>query len=150
MQAQMLAPAAVLVAWSVFMLLWMAAIRFGAFKKVGVDLGNAPPGGRYQDTESDMPEKANWLSHNYTHLMEQPTIFYPAVIVLAMMGASAGDILAAWIYVGLRIAHSLWQALVNKVSVRFLLFLLSTFALIYLAVRAVIATLFADPSVVSA
>ena len=33
---------------------------------------------------------------------------------------------AAWIYVALRIVHSIWQATVNVVSVRFLLFLLST------------------------
>ncbi len=32
--------------------------------------------------------------------MEQPTIFYPAVIILAMMGADGIDVLLAWIYVG--------------------------------------------------
>jgi hypothetical protein len=46
--------------------------------------------------------------------------------------------------------HSLWQNLVNTIPVRFGLFLLSTTALIVLAVRAVMATLLADPSVVAA
>ncbi len=77
--------------------------------------------------------------------MEQPTIFYPTVIIIAMMGAAAGDVLAAWIYVGLRIVHSLWQALVNVVAIRFMLFIASTLALAYLAYRAVALTLFADP-----
>ncbi len=34
MQAQMLAPAAVLVVWSLIMLFWIAATRFPAMKKL--------------------------------------------------------------------------------------------------------------------
>lgn len=147
MQAQMLAPAAVLVAWSLIMLLWMAATRFPAMAKSGMDLKNAEPGGRGQDLEEVIPAKVNWKSHNYTHLMEQPTIFYATVVILALTGAAAIDVLLAWIYVGLRIVHSLWQATVNVVSIRFLLFVLSTVSLTVLAIRAVMATLFVDPGV---
>ncbi|MEP3050147.1 MAG: MAPEG family protein [Erythrobacter sp.] len=150
MQAQMLAPAAVLVLWSLIMLLWVVVTRFPAFKKAGVDLGTAEPGGRYQDNEAAMPASVNWKSHNFTHLMEQPTIFYPTVIILAIMGSGAIDVLAAWIYVGLRIAHSLWQSIINTIPMRFMLYLLSTIALLTLAVRAVMATLLFDPSVVPA
>ena len=146
MQAQMLAPAAVLVLWSLVMLFWMAGTRLPAIKKAsGGGLGQAKPGGRGQDLEGVVPDKVNWKAHNYAHLMEQPTVFYPTVIILAIMGASAIDVVAAWIYVALRIVHSIWQATVNVVSTRFLLFLLSTIALVYLAVRAVMATLFFDP-----
>ena len=49
MQAQMLAPAAVLVAWSLVMLMWMAFTRLPAMKKAGSGLGEAKPGGRGQD-----------------------------------------------------------------------------------------------------
>jgi len=48
--------------------------------------------------------------------------------------------------VGFRILHSLWQILVNTIPVRFALFLAATLALIVLAVRAVMATAFADPA----
>lgn len=147
MQAQMLAPAAVLIVWSIIMLMWTAGTRFPAMAKSGMDLKNAKLGGRGQDLEGAIPDKVNWKSHNYSHLMEQPTIFYPTVIILAMMGAGAIDVLLAWIYVGLRIVHSLWQALVNVVAIRFLLFILSTLALTALAVRAVSVTLLADPGV---
>lgn len=145
MIAQMLAPAAVLIVWSIIMLMWTAGTRFPAMAKSGMDLKQAKPGGRGQDLEGVIPDKVNWKSHNYAHLMEQPTIFYPAVIILAMMGAGATDVLLAWVYVGLRIVHSLWQALVNIVAIRFLLFILSTLALTALAVRAVSVTLLADP-----
>lgn len=149
MQAQMLAPAAVLVLWSLVMLMWTAQARFGAMAGSGIDLKEAKPGGRGQDLEGVLPDKANWKSHNYTHLMEQPTIFYPTVVILAVMGAGAIDVALAWAYVAVRIVHSLYQSTVNKVPVRFSLFLISTICLIVLAVRAVIATLFHDPSVVA-
>ena len=44
--------------------------------------------------------------------------------------------LLAWIYVGLRVAHSLVQATANKVMVRFVLFALSSVVLIVLIVDA--------------
>ncbi len=150
MQAQILAPAAVLVVWTLIVLLWVLVTRNAAFGKMGITLSNLPVGGRYQDRESEMPQPVSWKSHNYSHLMEQPTIFYPAVVIIAMMGAGGIDVLLAWIYVGLRIVHSLWQGLINTIPVRVTLFLLSTIALIALAVRAVMATLLADPSALPA
>ncbi|MFU7528129.1 MAPEG family protein [Qipengyuania sp. ASV99] len=145
MQAQMLAPAAVLVVWTLIMLFWLAGARLPAMKKAGIDLGDRP-GGRGQDLEGQLDPKVNWPSHNYSHLTEQPTLFYAIVVTLALMGAGAMDVLLAWIYVGLRIVHSLWQVLVNKVPIRFLLFIGATIALVVLAIRAVLATVFADPS----
>lgn len=144
MQAQMLAPAAVLIAWSLVMLFWLAGSRLPAMKKALA--GSSPkPGGRGQDLEGLLEPRVNWKSHNYTHLMEQPTLFYAASLIIALLGASAAEVLAAWIYVGLRIIHSIWQATVNVVAVRFMLFLASTFALVYLAFRALALTLFANP-----
>ncbi|MFA9200208.1 MAG: MAPEG family protein [Cypionkella sp.] len=148
MQAQMLAPAAVLVAWTLAMLVWTAATRFPAMKRAGLDLRNAARGGRGQNLEGVIDERANWKSHNYSHLVEQPTLFYAVSLIIALLGAGPGDVLVAWIYVGLRIVHSLWQALVKVVSVRFLLFILATIALAVLASRALALTLFADPAVV--
>ena len=141
MQAQMLAPAAVLVAWSLVMMLWMALTRLPAMAKVGGGLKNAPRGGRGQNLEGVLPDKINWKAHNYAHLVEQPTLFYAVSVILAILAPSPVAVLLAWIYVGLRIVHSVWQATVNIVAVRFLLFFASTLALTALAVMALIATL---------
>ena len=133
-----LAPAAVLVLWSMIMLVWMIVTRFAAFSRGGVDLAEVPAGSRYAEVEAQMPERVNWKSHNYTHLMEQPTLFYATVIMLAMAGdASAFSIGLAWAYTGLRIVHSIWQATVNRVAVRARLFALSSLCLLGLAVNAV-------------
>ena len=136
MQAQILAPAAVLVLWSIVMLFWLAATRLPPLFKQPGGMGAAKPGGRGADLEGVLPDNTQWKSHNYTHLMEQPTIFYATVLILALMGANAGDVAIAWGYVGLRIVHSIWQATVNKVSVRFALFVASTVCLILLAIHA--------------
>ena len=138
-----LAPAAILVLWSVVVLFWVVFTRFPAFAKAGMKVKDFPPGGRYVDIEKDMPPKVNWVSHNYTHLMEQPTIFYAAVAVLALAGDSSSiNVACAWAYVATRIVHSLWQGLVNIISIRIVLFSLSTFFLCVLAINAVRVTVF--------
>ncbi len=149
MQGQMLAPAAALVCWSLIMLLWMAATRFPAMKSSGIDLGKAAPGGRGERLNGVLPDPVMWKSHNYTHLMEQPTIFYPAVIILAIMGATSLDVGLAWAYVAIRIIHSLRQATVNRIPVRASLFFVSSFVLIALAVRVLVVTLSASQGIVT-
>jgi hypothetical protein len=142
MENPILAPAAVLVAWSLVMLLWMAGTRFPAIFKSGMDLKAAPPGGRGADLEAILPANVNWKSHNYTHLMEQPTIFYAAVLILAVAGAATPMLVnIAWAYTILRIIHSIYQATINVVMVRFGIFTLATLCLLVLAVHAVLATI---------
>ena len=136
MQLQMLAPGAALALWSLIVLLWLAISRFSAFSKAGIDVRQAPPGLRGGDIEDKLPPPVVWKAHNYTHLMEQPTIFYPTVVILAMLGAGATDVMLAWAYVALRIAHSIWQATVNTIPVRFSLFILATICLLVLAINA--------------
>ena len=137
MHAQLLAPAATLVLWSLVMLIWTAATRLPPIFKQPGGMGAAKPGGRGQDLEGVLPDQVQWKSHNYTHLMEQPTLFYAVMAILAIVGGTnPGDVAIAWGYVALRIVHSIWQATVNIVSVRFGLFLLSTICLMMLAVHA--------------
>lgn len=136
MNSPILAPAAVLVLWSLVMLMWMAALRLPAMSKAGIDLATLV-GGRGRDLQGVVPDKINWVAHNYDHLMEQPTIFYATVAILALNGAGDGtNLTLAWAYVLLRVAHSLVQALWNRVAVRFTLFSLSTAALAVLAINA--------------
>lgn len=141
MVSSILLPAAVLVLWSLVMLLWLAATRLPALSKAGVSLTTVV-GSRGADLEGVIPDKVNWKAHNYAHLMEQPTIFYATVFILVMAGADGGiNLQLAWVYVIVRIAHSIVQATWNRVAVRFTLFLISTVALFGMAVNAVLATM---------
>lgn len=142
MTGNILAPAAVLVAWSLIMLLWVFITRFKGFSETGIDLSKADPGARYIDVEARMPARINWKSHNYTHLMETPTIFYAVVFIIALSGGGSGAAAGwAWGYAVLRVAHSLWQSLVNTVPMRFLLFMASNLCLYVLAYYALRLTL---------
>ncbi len=143
MENTILAPAAVLVVWSLIMLIWTAATRFPAISKSGMDVSKAKPGGRGQDLDGVLPPQVQWKAHNYAHLMEQPTIFYATVFILAFVGQGGGiNATLAWGYTILRIAHSIWQATVNTIiPVRFGLFLASTICLIIMAINALRATL---------
>ncbi|OYX63770.1 MAG: hypothetical protein B7Y89_04910 [Novosphingobium sp. 32-60-15] len=139
MLGAILMPATVLVLWSLVMMFWMAGSRLPALSKLG-GLGNAKPGGRGQDLEGVIPDHINWKAHNYAHLMEQPTLFYATLMILAILGATQLDVGLAWGYAGIRVIHSVWQSTVNRVPVRFTLFLLSSICLIALAIRALVAT----------
>jgi len=135
-QSPIFAPAIALVLWSLLMLAWLALTRLPAMSKAGIDLGSVV-GARGVNLEGVIPDKVNWKSHNYTHLMEQPTLFYATVIILGVTGAGDGtNLMLAWAYVGLRIAHSIVQAVWNRVSVRFALFSAATAALLLLAINA--------------
>lgn len=140
MDTQILAPAAALVLWSLIMLLWMVAARFPALIAAGT-LKDSKPGSRGQNLEGVLPDKVNWKAHNYSHLMEQPTLFYPVVIILALAGHTQMDLYLAWAYVGLRVVHSLWQNLVNTIPVRIIIFTVSSIILLAMAMRALIVCL---------
>jgi hypothetical protein len=130
----LLAPVVALVAWSIVMFFWLAIARAPQLKGRKI-----PEGVRGADLERENPGRSNWPAHNYQHLMEQPTVFYAIVFALVLMGFDAAiNVYLAWGYVGLRILHSLWQATVNIVPVRFVLFLVSTLCLAALTIHAAI------------
>ncbi|MFP5330407.1 MAG: MAPEG family protein [Alphaproteobacteria bacterium] len=131
-----LVPVVALVAWTLIIMLWMAATRLPAMKKAGIDLGTLV-GGRGQNLEGVVPDSVQWKSHNYSHLLEQPTLFYAIALTLALMGMGSGlNYWLAWAYVGLRVVHSLIQCTVNVVRYRFLVFLLASLCLVALTVHA--------------
>ncbi|MFM9865556.1 MAG: MAPEG family protein, partial [Micropepsaceae bacterium] len=139
-----LAPAAILVLWSMVVLVWVTVTRFTAISRLSKDQLRtlSKPGTRGPDLERVLPDSVNWKSHNYTHLMEQPTVFYAAVVILALTGAGDGiNTALAWTYTALRVLHSIWQGTVNKLPVRMALFTASSLVLIALAINATRATL---------
>jgi hypothetical protein len=134
------APAVALVLWSLVMLGWLALTRLPAMARAGVSLTTVV-GARGANLEGVVPDKVNWKAHNYTHLMEQPTLFYATVLILGVTGQGDGiNLQLAWAYVALRIAHSIVQATWNRVVVRFTLFSAATLALLLLALNAARAT----------
>jgi len=136
MHSPILAPVVALVAWTLVVMVWMMVTRFAAMRRKGISL-KGRVGTRTGALEGVIEDHVNWKAHNYTHLVEQPTLFYAVAIALALMDFGGGiNLYLAWAYVGLRVAHSLVQATVNIVLYRFILWILSSLALVGLTVHA--------------
>lgn len=134
-----LQPVVALLAWTMVMWVWMYATRIPAMNKAGIDAKNLV-GGEGSSLRAHLPENVSWKADNYNHLHEAPTLFYAVAIVLAIVGYGDGlNALLAWAYVGLRIAHSIVQATINRVIIRFALYALSSLALMALILHAAIA-----------
>jgi hypothetical protein len=134
-----LKPVVALAAWTMVMWLWMYATRIPAMSRAKVD-----PDSLARDPEVRLdkllPPEVQWKAHNYNHLHEAPTVFYAVAIVLAIVGQGDGlNAMLGWAYVALRVIHSLVQATVNKVVIRFIVFALSSLVLIALIVHAAMA-----------
>ena len=135
-----LGPVVALAAWTMVMWIWMYATRFPAMTKAGVDPEKLSRQNTATGLDAQLPPEVQWKAHNYNHLHEAPTVFYAIALTLALVGAGDGlAAILAWAYVLLRIAHSIVQATINKVVVRFMLYALSSLALMGLVVLAAIA-----------
>ena len=130
----MIAPVVALVAWTLIMLIWLYATRIPAMSKAKVKANEA--------TKAAMEAlpSAN-VANNYNHLHEQPTLFYVICFALQFMDqAHHINIGLAWLYVVLRILHSLVQATVNIIMIRWLIFMAASVVLGALTFHAAIAS----------
>jgi hypothetical protein len=135
----LLGPVIALVAWSLVMMIWMAIARAREFKRLGIKRETIPDGSRGCDLDGKAMPQAQWKAHNYMHLMEQPTIFYAIVLVLASMRFDAPiNVWLAWGYVGFRVLHSILQSTINVVRYRLLLFTGASLCLLGLTTHAAI------------
>jgi len=134
MHSPLLAPVIALVLWSLVMCAWLYATRIPAIKKTGIVYDPRCPA---EEFHAQLPAEVRWKADNYNNLMEQPTLFYAVALTLALLGGDAGmNAALAWLYVALRVAHSLVQALINTVMLRFVIFMAATFVLLVMTIRA--------------
>ena len=134
-----LQPVVALAAWTMVMWAWMYATRIPAMAALKVE-----PDSLAHDPEATLdrllPPQVQWKAHNYNHLHEAPTVFYAVAIVLAIIGEGDGySAMLGWIYVAARMVHSLVQATINRVVLRFALFVFSSLVLMVLIARAALA-----------
>ena len=134
MPSPILTPVIVLVLWTLVMCVWLYATRIPALKKQSIVYDPRRPS---EEFHAQLPADVRWKADNYNNLLEQPTIFYAVALTLAILNAGSGlSAGLAWAYVALRIAHSLVQALINKVMIRFALFAAASLVLLVMAIRA--------------
>ena len=132
----MLQPVFVMALLSTAMFVWMLATRLPAMSKAGMDPQDAA------DTSAlkALPLRVSQVADNYNHLFEQPTVFYAVAIGLVVGGlVDPLHVQCAWAFTILRILHSVVQATINVVNIRFALFALAWLVLAVMIVRALLA-----------
>ena len=134
MPSAILAPVIALVLWTFVMGVWLYATRIPALQKHRIIYDPQRPA---EEFHAQLPAEVRWKADNHNNLLEQPTLFYAVALTLALLDAGSGfNAGLAWAYVALRIAHSLVQALINKVMIRFALFALASLVLLVMTIRA--------------
>jgi hypothetical protein len=137
MSQPILQPVVALVLWSMVMWAWLYATRIPAIVGAKVEMA---PSMTTAELNQHLPPQVRWKADNYNHLMEQPTVFYAAALVLALAGQGDGlNAALAWGYVAIRVVHSLVQALANVIMARFLIFMTGSVVLLALALQAALA-----------
>lgn len=117
-----------LAAWTfvVLLLIPLVRVRAGLRREIVTDdfkYGEAPT----------VPPYVSLPNRNYTNLLELPMLFYVVCLTLHVTaGASSMAVLVAWIYVGLRVVHSLIHLSYNRVVHRLSAFALGNVALVVL------------------
>jgi phosphatidylserine/phosphatidylglycerophosphate/cardiolipin synthase-like enzyme len=73
---------------------WLYATRIPAIWKNEIALD---PQQSKEEFNAQIPANVRWKADNYNHLMEQPTLFYAAVLTLALLnaGSAPGGVLHA-------------------------------------------------------
>lgn len=134
-----LQPVVALTIWTMVMWAWMYATRIPAMNRARLsdeELSTLTQA----KLDAALPPHVQWKAYNYNHLHEAPTVFYAIAIVLALLGQGDGlNMWLAWLYVALRVLHSLVQVTVNKVMIRFAVFVLSSLVVMALIVHAALA-----------
>ncbi len=128
----MIGPVLALVSWTFVMWVWLYATRIPAMRRANVDVVELARTG----APLVLPAKVARVADNYNHLHEQPTLFYALALAAQMAGAvDAISVGLAWTFVALRVVHSLIQATVNIIMLRFMIFAVGSLVLLGLLIR---------------
>ncbi len=126
-------PIIIMLLLTTLLAIWMLLTRIPAMKRLKI---HPQKGQNTKDLVKLLPQEVVRVSNNYNHLFEQPLLFYTICVTIAILHhVDTLHLWCAWIYVGIRILHSLIQATVDIVMIRFNLFLLSWIPLTLMIIR---------------
>jgi len=130
-QADIFLPITALVAWTFAILLLVPYARFRAARAGEVTARDF----RYGESAA-VPGPVSLPNRNLMNLLELPLLFYVGCIALYVtLNVDATALVLAWLYVALRVAHSLVHLTYNNVLHRLGVFATSNIVLLALWVR---------------
>jgi hypothetical protein len=121
-----------LAAWTLTVLLLIPLVRVRSALRREI----VPDDFKFGESAS-VPSYVSIPNRNYMNLLELPILFYVVCLLLYVTAAaSSEDVLVAWLYVALRVLHSVIHLSYNHVIHRLTVFALSNAALVCLWVFA--------------
>lgn len=127
MTTSILWPLLVHVGWVFFLYAWLTYARTQAVRRGEIDYSVFVLG-------REEPPKIARITRNLANQFELPAVFYALVVLLIALGkVSWFDVVAAWVFVAGRVAHTLIQTLTDNVPLRGQVFTINFLAVVALA-----------------
>ena len=127
-QISILLPVLTLAFWTFIIFAIMAPARFYFLR-----MKHPQTAAHTKNLKGLLPPWTERVSDNYNHLFEQPVVFYAIALSIAVINnIEPLMIQLAWVYVALRVLHSIVQITFNFVPLRFTLFVTSWLILGYM------------------
>ena len=127
-QILILLPVLTLAFWTFIIFAIMAPARFYFLR-----MKHPQTAAHTKNLKGVLPPWTERVGDNYNHLFEQPVIFYVVALSIAVINNIEPLIIQlAWVYVALRVLHSIVQITFNFVPLRFTLFVTSWLILGYM------------------
>tara|TARA_B000000475_G_C15894935_1_gene406081 strand:- start:236 stop:652 length:417 start_codon:yes stop_codon:yes gene_type:complete len=127
-QISILLPVLTLAFWTFIIFAIMAPARFYFLR-----MKHPQTAAHTKNLKGLLPPWTERVADNYNHLFEQPVVFYAITLSIAVINnIEPLMIQLAWVYVALRVLHSIVQITFNFVPLRFTLFVTSWLILGYM------------------
>jgi len=127
MIASILWPMLAHIGWVSMLYVWLTVARQRAVKSGQIESSCFVLG-------RDEPIEVARITRNLANQFELPLIFYALVVLLVALGqVTLFDVIAAWVFVAGRIAHTLVQTLTDNVPLRGQVFTINFLAVVALA-----------------
>ena len=114
------------IGWTFMLYAWLTIARVGAVTRGEVEYSAFVLG-------REEPREVARITRNLANQFELPVIFYAMVVLLLALGrVSAVDAIAAWVFVAVRVIHTLVQTLTDNVPLRGRVFIINFLAVVVL------------------
>lgn len=135
-QATIFYPVLAMICLTALVWLYMYVIRIRHFTSNKVNPQKMPTRNKMS---GGLPDEINQLSDNFNNLFEMPVLFYVLCFIAATFRLVDQSIFyAAWIFVVLRVAHSIIHCSYNNVKHRFIVYILSSAMVWFMLVKLLI------------
>jgi hypothetical protein len=126
MVTSILWPMLAYIGWVFLLYAWLTVARQRAVKRGEVEYASFAHG--------EEPPEIDRITRNLANQFELPLIFYALVVLLVALGqVTLFDVVAAWVFVAGRVAHTLVQTLTDNVPLRGQVFTINFLAVVALA-----------------